>query len=616
MNPARLRAVRRGPDGPSLSDLISRWMRLTPVALALVAIALSALLAMNDVHNGREEEAVTATRLARTSHEAMLDQANGFTAFAVTGEERYRNRAVEASDRLAATRPELERLLPRIAPALTLDMRVAQQAWLDRWVPAALAAGEDGGAEGPAAGELLADGTALLDRYRAAHDALIAELLVHRDQAISGQTDAVARTATLGLVVTAAMTAAAMWRGRRLRRIIAPALDGILDDLARIQARDFEPTPTRGGPAELAAIERGVADTADALRGTVAQVEAHAERLAAHNRNLGQVLRLSREVAGSLNLGYVVKGVCSAAHAISDARTVVWLRADGANELVARADSAGVGMEAFGLEPVLLGDGAVGRAARFARTDGHRHLGLEEAVDGAGDALAVPMVVGAEVVGVIELRGAGPVQLPRDTVDVLEALAVQAASAIGAARVHEHTEVLATTDALTGLPNRRRLEGELATEVAVASRHGRPLGFAMLDVDHFKAYNDEFGHQAGDVALQALAHLLAGSARAGDTVYRYGGEELAVIMRETDTEGAQAYAERLCRLVEHHFNAPAQLRAVTVSIGVASIPADASSPELLVASADAALYEAKHRCRKRVVASGGIIAGRTEDAGR
>src|SRR3546814_20810954 len=118
------------------------------------------------------------------------------------------------------------------------------------------------------------------------------------------------------------------------------------------------------------------------------------------------------------------------------------------------------------------------------------------------------MVVGAEVIGVLEVCGDRVATIAMDTVQVLEALAVQAATAIGAARVHEHTELLAMTDALTHLPNRRRLEVDLAQEVAVTTRHSRPLAVAMNDVDTFTAYTDALRHPAADVALPALALLL------------------------------------------------------------------------------------------------------------
>src|SRR3546814_13886494 len=106
------------------------------------------------------------------------------------------------------------------------------------------------------------------------------------------------------------------------------------------------------------------------------------------------------------------------------------------------------------------------------------------------------------------------------------------------------------TDALTHLPNRRRLEVDLAQEVAVSTRHSRPLAVAMIDVDPFKAYNDALGHPAADVALQDLARLLMANVRPGDTVYRFGGEALGVVMRGPDIPGAARHAQRPATLAE------------------------------------------------------------------
>ena len=217
--------------------------------------------------------------------------------------------------------------------------------------------------------------------------------------------------------------------------------------------------------------------------------------------------------------------------------------------------------------------------------------------------------MGAEVIGVLEVSLPADAADPESTMRVLEALATQAATAVGAARIHEHTESMAMTDALTQLPNRRRMEVDLAREVGASSRYGRPLGFAMVDVDHFKAYNDALGHQAADVALQTLARILAASVRSTDTVYRYGGEEIAVVMRETDLESAEQLGDRLREAVEHHFAAPDQPRPVTISVGVASMPIHATSLPELVGAADQALYEAKRSGRNRTVIAGPEVVG-------
>ncbi|MGH9000865.1 MAG: GGDEF domain-containing protein, partial [Acidimicrobiia bacterium] len=212
-----------------------------------------------------------------------------------------------------------------------------------------------------------------------------------------------------------------------------------------------------------------------------------------------------------------------------------------------------------------------------------------------------PMVVGAQVTGVLQFEGPDVPSLPKTTIDVLETLAIHAATAIEAARLHEHTETMAMTDVLTGLPNRRRLQGDLEVEISACVRYSRPLAFLMVDVDHFTSYNDSFGHQAGDAALQQVAALLAGTLRGSDTIYRFGGEEFALVLRETTAAAAVHLGERLRRAVEHHFAGPAQPRPITISVGVAERSGHVASAEELVAAADAALYEAKRTGRNRVV---------------
>lgn len=159
----------------------------------------------------------------------------------------------------------------------------------------------------------------------------------------------------------------------------------------------------------------------------------------------------------------------------------------------------------------------------------------------------------------------------------------------------------AYTDTLTGLPNRRRFEEEVARAAGSSLRRGADLAVAMIDVDRFKRYNDEFGHQAGDVALRRVGSAIARSvARSGDFAARYGGEEFVVILEDTDLEGAGAVAERIrgevLRLgIPTERNAP-----LSVSIGVAARwPGE--GVETLLRRADRALYSAKNAGRNRVV---------------
>jgi diguanylate cyclase (GGDEF)-like protein len=154
------------------------------------------------------------------------------------------------------------------------------------------------------------------------------------------------------------------------------------------------------------------------------------------------------------------------------------------------------------------------------------------------------------------------------------------------------------TDALTSLKNRRAFDRLLANEHARALRNRSTLGVLMVDVDHFKAYNDQYGHQAGDQALQAVAKAIQSEARVYDHVARYGGEEFAVILPTTLVADARAVAERIRLGVQ---GLKGLHRPVTVSVGIAMSAAQ-STPAELVNRADQALYQAKQAGRNRVQA--------------
>ncbi|MGJ9416482.1 diguanylate cyclase [Massilia sp. CMS3.1] len=164
-------------------------------------------------------------------------------------------------------------------------------------------------------------------------------------------------------------------------------------------------------------------------------------------------------------------------------------------------------------------------------------------------------------------------------------------------------EKLATRDGLTGLANRRCFDDTLAAEWERALRLRQPLSLLMVDVDNFKAYNDANGHLGGDECLKRIATAVASEMRANDLVARYGGEEFAVILPNQSLKGAAIVAERIRRRVEQLQlpNGLAPLRQVTVSIGAATAIAGLENQASeLVATADAALYRAKHLGRNRI----------------
>jgi diguanylate cyclase (GGDEF)-like protein len=159
-------------------------------------------------------------------------------------------------------------------------------------------------------------------------------------------------------------------------------------------------------------------------------------------------------------------------------------------------------------------------------------------------------------------------------------------------------ERLSVTDGLTGLTNHRALMQRLGDEAVRSRRTGRPFTLLMCDVDHFKDYNDAFGHPAGDAVLKSISDILLETTRAVDCAARYGGEEFAVILTETELSGAMEVAERIRKRVE---STEFPSRRVTISIGVAECPRDAAEPGALVAVADQALYLAKNAGRNQVV---------------
>ena len=162
---------------------------------------------------------------------------------------------------------------------------------------------------------------------------------------------------------------------------------------------------------------------------------------------------------------------------------------------------------------------------------------------------------------------------------------------------------VALRDGLTGAYNRRYLEERLASEVAFAKRHDAPLALLMLDIDHFKRINDDFGHQAGDMVLKHFCEVLQEGVRTEDVVARYGGEEFSVLCRDTLEPAALILADRLRSAVESaEFVWNGKKISVTVSIGIAGTQEnDISEATALVAAGDDALYRAKEAGRNRVV---------------
>ncbi len=222
--------------------------------------------------------------------------------------------------------------------------------------------------------------------------------------------------------------------------------------------------------------------------------------------------------------------------------------------------------------------------------------------------ICVPMTAHGEVLGLLHLHSAHPADGDRDYVmqvstQLAESIADNAALALADIKLRNTLRTQAIQDPLTQLYNRRFMEETLRRETRRAERTAKPVGILMLDIDHFKAFNDANGHEAGDALLRALGDLLRRQVRGGDVACRYGGEEFTIILHEASPELSAQRAEQL-RAGIAEISLPHQggvYSGFTVSIGVASFPSQGSTWEEVLRAADHALYSAKARGRNRVV---------------
>ncbi len=319
---------------------------------------------------------------------------------------------------------------------------------------------------------------------------------------------------------------------------------------------------------------------------------AHAEALGRRNVQLRTVVTTSQALRVQQSAADTLRRVATGARALSSAAVAAaYLRDPDAPSQLERvvlepddADRAG---------PAWLALPMVGR-------------GIVEEPDADGrTTVVVPIEVGRDDEGVAVVGALRLMSLDRaltdDDRDVLTLLATQAATALENTLLHERTLAQASEDGLTGLLNHRAFQDRTEQEVARARRGGHPLAVVMIDVDGFGAINNVHGHQAGDVTLVAVARCLRAQTRQADVAARYGGDEFALILPETDLDEAVSLAERiqaeLARLTM--VQGPRAIH-ITVSVGVAAMPEHATTREHLIGAADRASYAAKRAGKNRV----------------
>lgn len=359
------------------------------------------------------------------------------------------------------------------------------------------------------------------------------------------------------------------------------------------------------GSDELAALGAAFNAMADNLRTQVRELEVSRDALQHSLDRLGDTL------SSTLDLNRTLTAVVDAASsALTAERAALYMLAPGRGWLYVKV---GRGLASDVVDGrVDLGAGLVGWVAqtgssvRLPQDSDHVPAPAPHEADGYAS-VAVPLFSPdrGQVIGVLELLDRADGE-PFDEADLhtIRSFAVQAAVAIENVRLHEATQQASVTDGLTGLWNLRYFQQRAEEEVERAERFGHALSLAIMDIDRFKSVNDEHGHLVGDQVLVEVARRVSGEVREVDTVARYGGEEIVIVLPETDLNGARLTAERIRAAVGGDgIETDAGPVGVTVSLGVAGYPVHGQTASELLRSADQAMYAAKQGGRDRVEAA-------------
>lgn len=217
--------------------------------------------------------------------------------------------------------------------------------------------------------------------------------------------------------------------------------------------------------------------------------------------------------------------------------------------------------------------------------------------------LCIPLIAQGETHGVLHLTSSIDKKWSPEEQQLASAVAEHSSLTLASLELRESLRQQAIKDALTGLYNRRYLLETVEHELSRAARRGLQMGILMIDIDYFKKFNDEHGHDIGDFILSEFGRLIRLLLRDEDIACRYGGEEFTLLLPETDVQGTLTVARKICRkmrehdfIIGNHAYGP-----ITVSIGAATFPENGKSSEQLFKQADDALYEAKREGRDQVI---------------
>jgi diguanylate cyclase (GGDEF)-like protein len=319
-----------------------------------------------------------------------------------------------------------------------------------------------------------------------------------------------------------------------------------------------------------------------------------------HNRELEAVHQASLTLTASLDLLNVLNAIIqSTLSLIKDAQDAhIYLYEDGVLHFGAAIWSDGRSETPYSIprpNGLTYSVARGGEPLQVKEMDNHP-LFQDTPSEWRGSIIGLPLKIGTRVVGVMNVARLLAGGFNESEQRVLRLLADQAAMAIENARLHNIIKQQALTDALTGLANRRFFDQRMEEEIRRSVRYRHSFALMIADLDNFKEINDTFGHPAGDSILQQVANLLHRTLNDTDFLARYGGDEFALILPESDLSGVESLARRLKRVfAENSFHLPGgQKRKLSTSVGYALFPEDAANAGYLLAAADQMLYRNKH----------------------
>jgi diguanylate cyclase (GGDEF)-like protein len=341
--------------------------------------------------------------------------------------------------------------------------------------------------------------------------------------------------------------------------------------------------------------------------------------IAQQNRDFSMLHAASQSLNSGLDLDRRLEAMTEMAQGIVQAETgLLCLVETGERRATIRVVRGG-GMDRYVGHQFNLTDGLVSLVVKnrqpillsqLSDDQPHRFFPLKSKIQmRARSFLGLPLIVQERVIGLLICASDQPSAFTALQQHLLSILCNQAAQAIADAQHHAEIKRQAAIDGLTNMFNHRAFHDRLDYEWKQMQRNGEPLTLMMIDLDHFKRVNDTYGHQTGDRILRQVSALLAKLARDSDTVGRYGGEEFAVLLPGTTAQQASKLAERIRKVVERtRFGPEGVAIQVTLSLGVASAPADAADADHLVSAADKALYWAKEHGRNRIALYAELIS--------